>query len=117
MHSVTKYINGHADVTMGFLGTNNQAIYDKLFWLQKSKSLALLNVINKETILNFFKGLGAVPSPFECYLVLRGLKTLEIRMKKHMENAFKIAKWLESNPRIEKVLFPGIFYHKLLNYS
>ena len=50
-----------------------------------------------------------MPSPFDCYLVLRGLKTFPIRMEKHMENAFKIAQWLEANPRIEKVLYPCKF--------
>jgi cystathionine gamma-lyase len=55
--------------------------------------------------------LGGIPSPFDCYLVLRGLKTLEIRMEKHMKNALKIAKWLETNPRIERVLYPPLESH------
>lgn len=59
-------------------------------------------------IIKLNLALGAVPSPFDCYLVLRGLKTLPLRMKQHMDNAVKVATWLESNPKVEKVLYPRI---------
>lgn len=91
MHSVTKYLNGHADVILGALIMNNEEMYQKLYLLQYS--------------------IGSTPSPFDCYLVIRGLKTFAIRMEKHMQNALKIAKWLETNPRVEKVLYPFLPSH------
>ena len=88
LHSISKYINGHSDVIMGGLVTNNKQIYNKLKYLQNS--------------------LGIIPSPFDCYIVNRSMKTLEIRMKKHQNNAIYIAKNLENHPKIKKVIYPGL---------
>ncbi|EGG15102.1 cystathionine gamma-lyase [Cavenderia fasciculata] len=91
MHSVTKYINGHSDVVMGFLATNDEALFTKLKFLQNS--------------------IGAVPSPFDCFLALRGVKTLHIRMKEHEKNAFAVCKFLESHPKVDRVIYPGLPSH------
>ncbi|MBT6324752.1 MAG: PLP-dependent transferase [Bdellovibrionales bacterium] len=91
MHSLTKYINGHSDVIGGALILNNKKIYDKLFFLQKT--------------------LGPSPSPFDSWLVLRGIKTLAVRMKAHEQNAFKISKWLEDNKKVDTVFYPGLKSH------
>lgn len=91
MHSMTKYLNGHSDVVMGSLMVNDQALYERLKFLQNA--------------------IGAVPSPFDCWLVLRGLKTLAVRMARHAENAQRVAEWLEKHPRIERVVFPGLPSH------
>ncbi|ERL86281.1 cystathionine gamma-lyase [Dendroctonus ponderosae] len=90
-YSLTKYMNGHSDVVMGALVTSNQDLYDKLKFLQNS--------------------MGIVPSPFDCYQVNRGLKTLALRMEQHKKNALVIAKYLESHPKVEKVLHPGLPSH------
>ncbi|XP_065572663.1 cystathionine gamma-lyase-like [Artemia franciscana] len=87
MHSLTKYMNGHSDVIMGAAMTSDEEIHKKLRFLQNA--------------------IGAVPSPFDCYLVNRSLKTLHLRMRQHMENGIKVAKFLESHPLVEKVIFPG----------
>ena len=79
LHSTTKYLGGHSDVVGGFVGTNDPTIAERLYFLQKS--------------------LGAVPGPFDCWLVLRGLKTLAVRMRQHCENARAIAAWLERAAR------------------
>nr|XP_020650917.1 cystathionine gamma-lyase-like isoform X1 [Pogona vitticeps]XP_020650918.1 cystathionine gamma-lyase-like isoform X1 [Pogona vitticeps]XP_020650919.1 cystathionine gamma-lyase-like isoform X1 [Pogona vitticeps]XP_020650921.1 cystathionine gamma-lyase-like isoform X2 [Pogona vitticeps] len=91
MCSATKYMNGHTDVVMGLVSVNDDALHEKLRFLQCA--------------------IGAVPSPFECYLCNRGLKTLAIRMKQHFQNALAVAQFLESNPRVEKVIFPGLPSH------
>ncbi|KAM8805731.1 cystathionine gamma-lyase-like [Eudromia elegans] len=91
MYSATKYMNGHSDVVMGLVSVNCDDLYERLKFLQNS--------------------LGAVPSPFDCYLCNRGLKTLQIRMKQHFHNALAVAQFLESNSRVEKVLFPGLPSH------
>lgn len=91
LHSITKYINGHSDVVMGTVITNDEAVHTKLRFIQN--------------------GIGAVPSPFDCYLALRGLKTLHIRMAKHEKNAFAVAEYLESHANVEKVLYPGLPSH------
>jgi len=91
VHSVTKYINGHSDVVMGVLATNSEDLYTRLKFLQNS--------------------IGAVPSPFDCYLALRGIKTLAIRMKQHTINAMQVATFLEKHPKIEKVIYPGLPSH------
>ena len=91
LHSVTKYIGGHSDVVMGCLITNNKNIYNKLRFIQNS--------------------IGAVPSPFDCYMALRGLKTLHVRMDRCQENALKIAKYLENNENVDKVIYPGLESH------
>ena len=91
VHSTTKYLSGHSDVIGGFVATNDHAIAERLYFLQKS--------------------LGAVPGPFDCWLVLRGVKTLALRMQKHSENARAIAEFLDGHPRVEKVLYPGLPSH------
>ena len=87
VHSTTKYIGGHSDVIGGCAITNNNEIAEQLKFIQNS--------------------IGAVPSPFDCYLVLRSTKTLALRMERHNENAMKIATELEKNKKIKKVYYPG----------
>ncbi|HHT9116051.1 MAG: cystathionine gamma-synthase [Planctomycetes bacterium] len=91
MHSATKYLNGHSDVIGGALVMKDKELYDKLQFLQNA--------------------VGAVPGPFDCFLVLRGIKTLAIRMERHAENAIKIAQFLENHPKVRKVLYPGLKSH------
>jgi cystathionine beta-lyase/cystathionine gamma-synthase len=91
VHSTTKYLGGHSDLIGGFAATNDPTIAERLFFLQKS--------------------LGAVPGPFDCWLVLRGIKTLAVRMRQHSENAIAVAAHLERHPRVEKVLYPGLPSH------
>jgi cystathionine gamma-lyase len=80
-------MNGHSDVVMGAVMLNNEELYKRLKYLQNA--------------------VGAVPSPFDCFLVNRGIKTLAIRMRQHMESGIKVAKALEQNPRISKIIYPG----------
>ncbi|XP_043941746.1 cystathionine gamma-lyase [Protopterus annectens] len=91
MYSATKYMNGHSDVVLGLASLNRHDVYERLKYLQNA--------------------LGGVPSPFDCYLCNRGLKTLHLRMKEHFRNALAVAKFLEADPRVEKVLFPGLPSH------
>src|SRR5437868_1669410 len=91
VHSTTKYLGGHSDVIGGFVATNDDALAERLRFLQKS--------------------LGAVPGPFDAWLVLRGLKTLAVRMRQHCENARAIAEFLDVHPHIERVLYPGLPSH------
>ncbi|HEY8038601.1 MAG TPA: PLP-dependent transferase, partial [Polyangiaceae bacterium] len=92
VHSTTKYLNGHSDVVGGAVMTSDEALADKLHFLQKS--------------------VGGVPSPFDCYLVLRGLKTLAVRMKRHVESARGIATWLAAHPGVAHVRYPGLPSHE-----
>ncbi len=87
VHSATKYLGGHSDVIQGALVMNNAALREKLYFIQKS--------------------CGAVPGPMDCFLVLRGIKTLGLRMKAHCENGSKIAHWLRNHPKVGKVYWPG----------
>jgi cystathionine gamma-synthase len=91
LHSTTKYLGGHSDVVGGFVATSDDAVADRLAFLQKS--------------------LGAVPGPFDAWLVLRGVKTLAVRMHRHCENAVTVAAFLERHPRVERVLYPGLPSH------
>ncbi len=91
MHSVTKYINGHSDVVGGVVATNDETLLARLRFLQNS--------------------LGGIPSPFDCYMALRGLKTLHLRMTAHARNALAIAQFLEPHSAVEKVLYPGLPSH------
>ena len=91
VHSTTKYLGGHSDVIGGFVATNDPTVADRLRFLQKS--------------------LGAVPGPFDCWLVLRGLKTLAIRMERHCENAQTVAAFLAGHPAVDRVLYPGLADH------
>ena len=92
-HSTTKYINGHSDVIGGALIVgNNKSLQKKISFIQNS--------------------VGAVPSPFDCFLILRGIKTLGIRMKRHNENGMKIARFLKSHIKIKSVIYPGLPSHE-----
>jgi cystathionine beta-lyase/cystathionine gamma-synthase len=91
VHSTTKYLSGHSDVIGGFISTNDPSIAERLRFLQKS--------------------LGAVPGPFDCWLVLRGLKTLAVRMERHCANARRVAAWLDGHEAVERVLYPGLETH------
>lgn len=91
MHSATKYLGGHSDVIQGALMTNDKDLYEQLYFIQKSS--------------------GAVPGPMDCFLVLRGLKTLHVRMKAHCENGKRIAEYLRNHPKVQKVFWPGFEDH------
>ncbi len=87
MHSATKYLGGHSDVIQGALIVNDISLRDQLHFIQKS--------------------CGAVPGPMDCFLVLRGIKTLHVRMQRHCENGAAVAHYLRSHPKVEKVYWPG----------
>ncbi|HEX2574267.1 MAG TPA: cystathionine gamma-synthase [Polyangia bacterium] len=91
VHSTTKYLNGHADCVGGAIVMGHQDLRDRLAFLQNA--------------------IGAVPSPFDCFLVTRGLKTLPLRMERHAQNAQRIAGWLEGHPDVERVVYPGLASH------
>jgi cystathionine gamma-synthase len=91
VHSTTKYLGGHSDTIGGFIAVNDDALAERLYFLQKS--------------------LGAVPGPFDAWLVLRGIKTLALRMRRHCENAQLIAQYLEGHAAVERVLYPGLPSH------
>jgi cystathionine gamma-lyase len=91
VHSATKYLNGHSDVISGVAVTADAGLAERLGFLQNA--------------------VGSVPSPFDCFLVTRGLKTLAVRMQRHCENALAVARWLERHPRVERVLYPGLASH------
>ena len=92
VHSATKYLGGHSDVVGGFVATNNEKLVEHLSFTQNA--------------------VGAVPSPFDCYLVLRGIKTLAVRMDRHCENAKAIVSMLSENPKVKQVFYPGIESNK-----
>jgi cystathionine beta-lyase/cystathionine gamma-synthase len=91
IHSTTKYLGGHSDVVGGFAATNDPTVAERLFFLQNS--------------------LGAVPGPMDCWLVLRGIKTLALRMREHCTNARRVAEFLEGHAAVEGVLYPGLPNH------
>lgn len=91
MHSVTKYMNGHSDVVGGVLVTSNTELCERLRFFQNA--------------------VGGVPAPMDCFLVLRGLKTLHVRMERHAQNAMEIANFLERHPKVERVIYPGLPSH------
>jgi cystathionine beta-lyase/cystathionine gamma-synthase len=91
VHSTTKYLGGHSDSIGGFAATNDPTIAERLYFLQKS--------------------LGAVPGPFDCWLVLRGIKTLAVRMRQHCDNAMTVAIWLQRHGNVDRVLYPGLPTH------
>ncbi|MBM7843837.1 cystathionine gamma-synthase [Herpetosiphon giganteus] len=97
LHSTTKYIGGHSDVVGGAIMTSNDELYEKLKFLQNAA--------------------GAVPGPFDCWLVLRGVKTLSIRMREHERNALAIAQFLTEHPGVEKVIYPGLPSHPQHNLA
>jgi cystathionine beta-lyase/cystathionine gamma-synthase len=91
LHSTTKYIGGHSDIVGGFVATSDPTIAERLYFLQKS--------------------LGAIPGPFDCWLALRGVKTLALRMRAHSENGRRIAEFLDAHAEVERVLYPGLPAH------
>jgi len=91
LHSTTKYLSGHSDVIGGFVATSNQGIAEQVGFLQNAT--------------------GAVPGPFDCFLVLRGIKTLAVRMDRHCQNAAAVADALDGHPAIERLYFPGLPTH------
>ncbi len=91
LHSATKYLGGHSDVVNGVLVLNDTEMFKQLKFLQNA--------------------IGAVPGPQDCFLVLRGLKTLHVRMDRHCANAMKIATWLELHAQVEQVIYPGLKSH------
>ena len=88
IHSATKYLGGHSDVVGGFVATNNPEIDEELAFLQNA--------------------VGAVPAPWDCYLLLRGIKTLGVRMDCHCDNAEKIVEFLSNHNKVKEVLYPGL---------
>ncbi len=92
MHSVTKYLGGHSDVVMGALITNSEELHERLAFIQNSS--------------------GGVPGPQDCFLVLRGIKTLHIRMDRHSQNGEAVAKFLREHPKVDKVYWIGFEDHK-----
>ncbi|NDF15317.1 cystathionine gamma-synthase [bacterium] len=91
IHSITKYMNGHSDVVGGVFITNSDSLYQEMKFLQNS--------------------IGAVPGPQDCFLVMRGLKTLHVRMRQHETNALEIARFLSEHPKVTKVIYPGLATH------
>lgn len=91
VHSATKYLGGHSDVIGGALVTNDAEIHERMKFCQKS--------------------VGAVPGPFDCWLTMRGLKTLAVRMREHERNATRLAQWLEEHDQVERVIYPGLPSH------
>jgi len=91
MHSGTKFIGGHSDVIGGFLVTGDAALAERIRFHQNS--------------------IGSILSPFDSYLMLRGMKTLSIRMQRHCDSAMHLAKWLEEHPRVRRVIYPGLPSH------
>lgn len=91
VHSSTKYVNGHSDVIGGLVAVRDDSLADDLYFIRKSS--------------------GAVPGPMDCWLTLRGIKTLHVRMERHNENGLAVAKWLEAQQGIDRVLYPGLPSH------
>jgi cystathionine gamma-lyase len=91
LHSATKYLSGHSDVISGAVMLSDENLYQKIKFNQNA--------------------FGAVPSPFDCYLIIRGIKTLAVRMEQHNRNAIKIAQFLETHPKVKKVTYPGLQSH------
>ncbi|MET0401829.1 MAG: cystathionine gamma-synthase [Cystobacter sp.] len=90
-HSTTKYLNGHSDVVGGFVCTSDDALAERMGFLQNA--------------------VGGVPGPMDCFLVLRGVKTLGVRMERHAQNAQKVAEFLAAHPKVAKVTYPGLASH------
>ena len=91
VHSATKYLGGHSDVVGGFIATNSQELDQEIGFLQNA--------------------IGAVPAPWDCYLLLRGVKTLSVRMDRHCDNAESIVTFLDGHPKVADVLYPGLSGH------
>ena len=97
VHSATKYLNGHSDIIGGIVVTRQADLGDRLAFLQNA--------------------VGAVAGPFDSFLVLRGLKTLHLRMERHSSNALGLAQWLETHPAVERVIYPGLPSHSQHNLA
>lgn len=109
MHSMTKYINGHSDVVMGCLVMRDRAIKaPRKTWSDPNFSAPKTLYARLKFLQN---AVGATPGPFDCWLVLRGIKTLAVRMERHAQNAAKVAQFLESHPKVERVIYPGLASH------
>ncbi len=93
MHSTTKYLSGHNLIIGGMILTDDEAIQERMKYTQKS--------------------VGAIPSPFDCWLTIEGLKTLSLRMARHAENGMAVAKYLEAHPKVESVTYPGLESHPM----
>lgn len=91
VHSTTKYLNGHSDVVGGAAVVSDPELGERVYYLQNA--------------------VGAVPGPWDCFLVLRGIKTLALRMEEHQKNGLAVARWLEDHPQVERVLHPGLESH------
>ncbi len=91
MHSATKYLGGHSDLIGGALVVRERRLYDELYFIQNAT--------------------GAVLAPWDCYLLSRGLKTLELRVREHSRSALQLAEWLQADPRVQRVLYPGLPDH------
>ncbi len=91
MHSATKYIGGHSDIVMGALVVKNEALAEKLYFIQNAS--------------------GAIAGPQDCFLALRGIKTLHVRVQRHCENAFAVADYLHNHPKVAQVFYPGLTSH------
>ncbi|NEV92862.1 cystathionine gamma-synthase [Psychroflexus sp. YR1-1] len=91
MHSATKYLGGHSDVVLGSIVVNDDSLAEKLYFIQNAS--------------------GAIPGPMDCFLVLRGIKTLHVRMQRHCENAKAVAEYLKSHPKVQNVYWPGLKTH------
>lgn len=91
IHSTTKYLNGHSDMVGGLVVTSDDGLHERLRFLQNAA--------------------GAVPGPWDCWLALRGTKTLHLRMRAHNENGQRVAEWLEAHPKVERVYYPGLASH------
>ncbi|MCH7990879.1 MAG: PLP-dependent transferase [Gemmatimonadetes bacterium] len=92
IHSSTKYVNGHSDVIGGLVAVRDDPLAEDLFFIRNSS--------------------GAVPGPMDCWLTLRGIKTLHVRMRRHNENGLAVAKYLEDHPSVDRVFFPGLPSHE-----
>jgi cystathionine beta-lyase/cystathionine gamma-synthase len=92
MHSSTKYVNGHSDVIGGLLAVRDTALAEELFFIRKSS--------------------GAVPGPMDCWLTLRGIKTMHVRMERHNANGMAVAEWLQDHPKVDRVMYPGLASHE-----
>jgi cystathionine gamma-lyase len=109
MHSMTKYINGHSDTVMGALiMKDRQMKAPKKTWSDPNFSAPKTLYARLKFLQN---AIGAVPGPFDCWLVLRGIKTLAVRMKQHEQNAMAVAQFLEQHPKVERVIYPGLTSH------
>jgi cystathionine gamma-lyase len=109
MHSMTKYINGHSDVVMGALMLNDRTMKPpKRMWTDPNFAAPKTLYARLKFLQN---AIGATPGPFDCFLVLRGIKTLAVRMQRHNENAAKIAAFLEQHPKVSSIRYPGLASH------